>query len=179
MCTALCVQRIECLDEENYDTLRSKCVSHSNRLLKKQCAARCFILCSNLYCGSQFVDGRVACKCLVKSCKRASQMMEGVAMMTVFVQALNQYVYLMVATQCADDVDTEKVSQLVELLRDKIKEQQKAISLQADGDGGSSNDDLNKLGELKQFFRLTLQYIEDLQKSDDEQIAQRFGKIEL
>merc|ERR1712083_744938 len=166
---------------ENFDTLRSKCVSHSNRLLKKQCAARCFILCSNLYSGSQFSDGRVACKCLVKSCKRATQMMEGVAMVTVFVQVLNQYVYLLVATQCADDVDTDKVSQLVALLRDKIKEQQSAIALHADGggDGGSSNDDLNKLAELKQFFRLTLQYIEDLQKSDDEQIAQRFGSIEL
>merc|ERR1719229_1079921 len=175
------LQRIECLDEENFDTLRSKCVSHSNRLLKKPCAAQCFIICSNLYINTEYKDGRVACKCLVKSCKRASQMMEGVAMMTVFVQVLNQYVYLLVSTQCADDVETEKVSQLIALLRDKIKEQQSAITLQADGDGdgASSNDDLNKLGELKQYFRLTLQYIEDLQNSDDEQIAQRFNKIDL
>ena len=173
------LQRIECLDEENFDTLRAKCVSHSNRLLKKHCAARCFILCSNLYCGSQFSDGRVACKCLVKACKRATQMMEGVGMVTVFVQVLNQYVYLLVATQCADDVDAEKVSQLIGLVRDKIKEQQSAITLHADGDGGSANDDLNKLAELKQYFRLTLQYIEDLQNSDDDQIAQRFAKIEL
>lgn len=73
------------------------------------------------------------------------------------------------------------MSQLIALLRDKIKEQQSAITLQADGDGdgASSNDDLNKLGELKQYFRLTLQYIEDLQNSDDEQIAQRFNKIDL
>jgi len=175
-CIVGALRHIECLDEDNFDTLRSKCVSHSNRLLKKQCAARCFVLSSNLYSGGQFVDGRVAQKCLVKAGKRASQMMEGVAMLTLFCQILNQYVFLLVATECADEVDTAKVTAIISLLRDKIREQHSALSLHGDNEADS---DLNQLKELKQFFRATMQYIEDLRKSDDEQIARRFSEIEL
>merc|ERR1712176_528348 len=168
------LQQITSLDEENFDTLRSKCVSHSNRLLKKPCAAQCFILCSNLYIDSEFKDGRVACKCLVKACKRASQMMEGVDMISIFIQVLNKYIYL-VLNKC-DDFDYAKVSQLVELIKDKIKEQQSSLNI---GDDDDSNNDLNKLQEIKQFFRLSCQYINDLKSSNDDEIAQSFGQIDL
>merc|ERR1712176_1159118 len=174
-CIASSLQQITSLDEENFDTLRSKCVSHSNRLLKKPCAAQCFILCCNLYIDCEYKDGRVACKCLVKACKRASQMMEGVDMISIFIQVLNKYIYL-ILNKC-EDFDYGKVSALVELIKEKIKEQESALTLGDDMD--ESNNDLNKLQEIKQFFRLSCQYVNDLKESNDEEIAKNFANIEL
>ena len=165
------------LDEENYDTLRSKCVSHSNRLLKKPAAAQCFILCANLYVDTKYVEGRVAAKCLMKACKRASQMMNASDMIGVFLAVLNKYIYL-----CLKHVEFEqaKMTQLIELISDKIKEQQMALQDGGSGDGDAQHDaDVAKLAECKQFFRLSVQYIKDLQNSNDEQIAQTFAKIDL
>eukprot|EP01083_Nonionella_stella_P278535 947223_1 len=178
-CITSHLQQITSLDEENFDTLRSKAVSHSNRLLKKPCAANCFILCSNLYINTQFIDGRVACKCLIKACKRASQMMEGVDMINIFIQVLNKYIYL-ILNKCKD-FDYEKVTQLVQLIKEKIKEQSNNINDDDDNDDNDNinNNNLNKLQEIKQFFRLTAQYINDLKNSNDEAIAQEFNKIDL
>eukprot|EP01084_Bolivina_argentea_P089066 160788_1 len=134
-CITSSLQQIECLDEENYDTLRSKCVSHSNRLLKKPCAAQCFILCSNLYIDTPYKDGRVSCKCLVKACKRASQMMEGTDMLSIFVQVLNKYIYL-ILNKC-DDLDYTKINQLIDLIKEKIKENQEL-----------NDENINKLQEI-------------------------------
>jgi len=174
-CITASLQQVTSLDEENFDTLRSKCVSHSNRLLKKPCAAQCFILCSNLYINTQFKDGRVSCKCLIKACKRASQMMEGVDMINIFIQVLNKYIYL-ILNKCSD-FDYEKVTQLIELIKDKIKEQQSSLNI--NDDDNDAGDDANKLQEIKQFFRLSCQYINDLKSSNDDEIAQSFAKIDL
>merc|ERR1712129_386340 len=146
----------------------SKCVSHSNRLLKKPCAAQCFILCCNLYIDCEYKDGRVACKCLTKACKRASQMMEGV-------EVLNKYIYLILA-KC-EDFDFGKVSALIELIKEKITEQESALNIGDDME--DNNNDLNKLQEIKQFFRLSCQYVNDLKSSNDKEVAQNFAKVEL
>mmetsp|Transcript_33853 Transcript_33853/g.54199 ORF Transcript_33853/g.54199 Transcript_33853/m.54199 type:complete len:848 (-) Transcript_33853:201-2744(-) len=176
-CITSALQQVSSLDEENFDTLRSKCVSHSNRLLKKPCAAQCFILCANLYQNTQFKDGRVACKCLIKACKRASQMMEGTQMIAIFIQVLNKYIYLML-NKCAD-FDYEKVTQLIALIRDKIKEQQSSVNLGADQDDSNAADHANQLQEMKQFFRLSCQYINDLKSSNDDDIAKAFANIDV
>ena len=81
------------LDDENFNTLFSKCVSHSNRLLKKPAAANCFIVCANLYVATKFTDARVAAKCLMKVCKRASQMMQADDTICVFLAVLNKYIF--------------------------------------------------------------------------------------
>eukprot|EP01084_Bolivina_argentea_P140784 247437_1 len=176
-CITGSLQEIKCLDEENFDTLRSKAVSHSNRLLKKPCAAQCFILCSNLYINTAYVDTRVSCKCLIKACKRASQMMEGIDMISIFLQVLNKYIYCILNKSAQDDDEFEydKVSQLIELIKEKIMEQQNQINIE----GADDEKDLNKLQEIKQFFRLTTQYVTDLTNSNDEQIAHNFSKIQL
>merc|ERR1712130_1075966 len=106
-------------------------------------------------------------------CKRASQMMEGVDMIKIFIQVLNKYIYL-ILNKC-DDFDFEKVSQLIELIKDKIKEQQSSLNIGDD----DNNNDLNKLQEIKQFFRLSCQYVNDLKNPNDDEIKQSFGKIEL
>eukprot|EP00485_Elphidium_margaritaceum_P000272 CAMPEP_0202697238 /NCGR_PEP_ID=MMETSP1385-20130828/10561_1 /ASSEMBLY_ACC=CAM_ASM_000861 /TAXON_ID=933848 /ORGANISM="Elphidium margaritaceum" /LENGTH=813 /DNA_ID=CAMNT_0049353637 /DNA_START=21 /DNA_END=2460 /DNA_ORIENTATION=- len=168
VCIAGYLQQIECLEEDNFDTLRSKCVAHSNRLLKKAAAAQCFILCANLYLDTRFKDGRVACKCLVKACKRASQMMDGVPMMATFVQVLNKYVYA-ILNKCGD-VDYDKVNQLVALVKDKMQSEQQLMQAQQLQP---------ELQEAVQYFRLTAQYIDDLKHSNDSDIAEAFAPIEL
>lgn len=105
-------------------------------------------------------------------------MMEGVDMISIFIQVLNKYIYL-ILNKC-QDFDYDKVTQLIELIKDKIKEQQSSLNINNDDD--TNNDDtenVNKLQEIKQFFRLSCQYINDLKNSNDDEIAQNFNKIDL
>ena len=102
-CIISYLQQVETLDEENYDTLRSKTTQHSNRLLKKPSAAKCYCLASHLYVDTKYKNYKQACKLLNKACKRASSMMDVLEMTEIFVEVLNKYVYLLV-NKAQDDV---------------------------------------------------------------------------
>eukprot|EP00483_Globobulimina_turgida_P003557 UN03563 len=111
-------------------------------------------------------------------------MMDGVEMINVFIKVMNQYIYL-ILNKC-QHFDYEKVGQLVELIGDKIKQQQAHCADAEDmnvavGAVENANDgaDSARLQEIKQFFRLTCQYVNDLKNSNDEQIAPSFAKIDL
>ena len=104
-------------------------------------------------------------------------MMEGVDMISIFIQVLNKYIYL-ILNKCSD-FDYEKVTQLIELINDKIKEQQSSLNINDDDTNNDDADNANKLQEIKQFFRLTCQYVNDLKSSNDDEIAQSFAKIQL
>eukprot|EP00483_Globobulimina_turgida_P011226 UN11247 len=102
-------------------------------------------------------------------------MMEGVDMINIFIKVMNQYIYL-VLNKC-QDFDYEKVTQLIELIKEKIKQQQ--VDSNEDMHGDNDGVDNVRLQEIRQFFRLSCQYVNDLKNSNDEEIAQSFAKIDL
>ena len=61
----------------------------------------------------------------------------------------------------------DKVNGLIQLIGEKIKE------------GSGSTEDVNRLKDIKTFFRLTCQYIADLKDSGDGDIAAAFHDIHV
>ncbi|ETO08946.1 vacuolar sorting protein [Reticulomyxa filosa] len=119
------LQSVKNLEQDNFDTLRSKCVQHAQRLLKKPHCARTLALCAHLYWDvaytpffnfflhikylhimciffiTEFKQADVATKCLKKSGQKINSMMDGVEKIEMFVELLNKYVYL-IMKQCPD-----------------------------------------------------------------------------
>jgi len=162
LCAIAGLQSVQKMEQENFDTLRSKCVQHSQRLLKQPHCARTLTLCAHLYWDTEFKQADAATKCLKKAGQKVSSMMEGVERIEMFVEILNKYVYLLM--KHCPDVELAKVSQLISAIKDELNE-------------CGDSDETGKLDEVKQYFRLSCQYITDLAQGGVQDIASTFSQI--
>ena len=95
--------------------------------------------------------------------------MDGCEKIDIFISILNEYIYLII-NKCPS-IDTAKISALIGVVKEQVNE------FESESTGVDKD---NSINELKEFFRLTLAHISDLQQNDeDDDMAGVFKQIEL
>lgn len=82
--------------EEKYETLSTKCVLYSNKLLKKPDQVRAICMTSYLFSNTSYSfhrDGKKVLECLQKALKIADTCMDALTNIQLFVEILNYYIY--------------------------------------------------------------------------------------
>jgi vacuolar protein sorting-associated protein 35 len=93
------LEKSTCLDFENYDALASKCVQHSNRLLKKQDQSRGLYICSHLWWNKEFKGSEKTnystktLELLQKSLKMADKVLDSIVSFELFIEILDRYIW--------------------------------------------------------------------------------------
>uniref|UniRef100_A0A915CXI2 Vacuolar protein sorting-associated protein 35 n=1 Tax=Ditylenchus dipsaci TaxID=166011 RepID=A0A915CXI2_9BILA len=119
------VQQIHQLPEESHEPLRNQCALYASKLIKRPDQARMVCLVARLFWFSKVAnteeyvkDGQRVVECLKKSIKIASQCMEDLVQITLYVHILSTYVHFYEAG--CDKITPETVNQMIDKIRDLL-----------------------------------------------------------
>ncbi|EGR27194.1 vacuolar sorting protein, putative [Ichthyophthirius multifiliis] len=134
--------RINCLSDENFDTLSSNLSSYSAKLLKKQDQIITTLSCSHLYYGIQIKDQNQVKKCLQKAIKIGQILLkQGGKNCGVYVYILNRF--LIFAQQF--EFQFEEIQEIINIIKNNI----------------NSVDDNEDGKQIKQYWVNTISYIQE------------------
>jgi len=146
------LQRCKIEDEENYDSLVTKCAQHSSKLLKKPSQVKAMCACTHLFWDTKWRNEELVFKILQRACRYSGQTMDEAEKTHLYLNILNKYLYL-------HKEGMEKITPaLIQKLLDIIKEDLNDLNQ----DPPDDEDGLRKLSNLNTYYRNTMQYIEDI-----------------
>uniref|UniRef100_F1KWT9 Vacuolar protein sorting-associated protein 35 n=1 Tax=Ascaris suum TaxID=6253 RepID=F1KWT9_ASCSU len=153
------IQMIRCFTEENHEPLRTQCAHASAKLFKKadQCVAICSV--AHLFWSGQVAgaegpmkDSVQVTNCLKKALRVASQCMDPVVQVQLYIHVLNHYLYFYEA-KC-DQVTIDILNQVIGKIRDSI------VQLEPSCEGD----------QITTYFNLTISHIRSVMESEDKGI---------
>ena len=149
------------LSEEQYETLATKATQYSNKLLKKPDQCRAVCKCAHLFwppANPSYREGERVLQCLQRTLKLADGCKATAAGTTLFVEALNAYLYHFGVAN--DHVTAEHLTSLVALVQQHL-----------------SADEGDAAAATRAFFTNTRLHLDEKKKADDDAAA-RFKEIE-
>jgi vacuolar protein sorting-associated protein 35 len=149
------------LGEEQYETLATKATQYSNKLLKKPDQCRAVCKCAHLFwppANPSYREGERVLQCLQRTLKLADGCKATAAGTTLFVEALNAYLYHFGVAN--DHVTAEHLTSLVALVQQHL-----------------SADEGDAAAATRAFFTNTRLHLDEKKKADDDAAA-RFKEIE-
>ncbi|KAI1700562.1 vacuolar protein sorting-associated protein 35 domain-containing protein [Ditylenchus destructor] len=119
------IQRICQLPEESHEPLRNQCALYASKLIKRPDQARMVCLVARVFWFSKvsnseepLKDGQRVVECLRKAIKIASQCMEDLVQITLYVHILSTYVHFF-EIGC-DKISPETINQMIDKIRDSL-----------------------------------------------------------
>eukprot|EP01103_Thecamoeba_quadrilineata_P016625 TRINITY_DN5601_c0_g1_i1.p1 TRINITY_DN5601_c0_g1~~TRINITY_DN5601_c0_g1_i1.p1 ORF type:complete len:812 (+),score=177.93 TRINITY_DN5601_c0_g1_i1:75-2510(+) len=155
------VQILRNLNEENYDTVATKCAMLSSKLINKpdQCKAIC--LCSHLFWKDGYNDHKRVKECLERSRKIAEFVnQESTDDLYLFVDVLNQYIYYLNTRD--EEFPVSFLNRLLEMVQLKLPSE----SLPAQDEGETTPGAATEYS-LHRHYKNTLEYLRSKKQSGD------------
>uniref|UniRef100_A0A914DM28 Vacuolar protein sorting-associated protein 35 n=1 Tax=Acrobeloides nanus TaxID=290746 RepID=A0A914DM28_9BILA len=119
------IQQMKHLPDESHDPLRNQCALCATKLLKKPDQARLVCLVAHLFWYSTIADssesmkdGKRVAECLKKAIKIASQCMEDLVQINLYIHILNNYIHFF--DQGCEQITYDIINQLVDKTKDSL-----------------------------------------------------------
>jgi len=157
--------QITCLDAESFDTVGSKVVQHSARLLKKPMQCRAIAACAQLFWCSARGNGQRVLECLQRCLKITDAVVtQDSKLVGLWVEITDKYIYFF-EKKC-DEVAAKNIQTLLNLCVEHISFAEK------------SADSASEAARAKVHLKQTIGYVRAMRASGGE-VAERFADFDL
>uniref|UniRef100_A0A7S1APQ6 Vacuolar protein sorting-associated protein 35 n=1 Tax=Noctiluca scintillans TaxID=2966 RepID=A0A7S1APQ6_NOCSC len=114
---------LTCLEPENYETVVTKAVQHSSRLLKKPLQCRAIAKCSHVFWSPACMDGKRVMECLTKCLKIVNGLGNaadgGSSEVGLWIEMLDEYLYFYQSG--VPELTAQKVENLIQLCASQVE----------------------------------------------------------
>lgn len=114
---------LTCLEPENYETVVTKAVQHSSRLLKKPLQCRAIAKCSHVFWSPACMDGKRVMECLTKCLKIVNGLSNaadgGSSEVGLWIEMLDEYLYFYQSG--VPELTAQKVENLIQLCASQVE----------------------------------------------------------
>uniref|UniRef100_A0A8R1XNJ2 Vacuolar protein sorting-associated protein 35 n=1 Tax=Onchocerca volvulus TaxID=6282 RepID=A0A8R1XNJ2_ONCVO len=154
------LERVKCFTEENHEPLRTQCAHASTKLFKKadQCIAICLV--AHLFWNGHTADKDLPLKasvqvmnCLKKALRVASQCMDPVVQVQLYITVFSHYLYFFEAG--CDQITIDILNQVIGKIRELI------VQLEPSSEAE----------QITTYFNLTIAHIRNLMESGDSSVS--------
>lgn len=154
------LERVKCFTEENHEPLRTQCAHASAKLFKKadQCLAVCAV--AHLFWNghtadkeSSMRDGTQVVNCLKKALRVASQCMDPIVQVHLYITVFNHYLHFYEAG--CEQITVESLNQVIGKIRESV------IQLEPS----------NEAEQITTYFNLTIAHIRNVMESAERAVS--------
>lgn len=157
MLLAATIQGTKLEDEENHDTLRTKLTRHASQLLKKPLQVQAMLNCLHLFLDTDHTNevNDIVLKIFKRADKYAGQCMDELETVDLYLQIIQKQIYFLENQGELKIMSTDIISAQIGKAEELLQE--------------CTDADMERLGELKSFYRNTKKYC------DAKELGIKFG----